>query len=194
MGDLDISEIIKIIGAILAVLSPWLNSSFQQRALVQKAKESEVIDKRVQVIERLLALDQHLSESEKAILETELADIVQDVIAERERERTAAGADVKTLPRWNRYILLYEQPNLKASVYRGFFWFFLAIGIFGALSMALLSDETTGLESDLGFAILGASFYVVISLFFRAAAVRQQKSAQARAKEKQDARTHPQEE
>jgi len=180
------------IAAVPALLAPWISSSLQRRGLARKAREVEVIEKRVQVIERLLNLDKHLSEEEKNTLQAELADIVQDIVVERVRERTAAGTDVGILPRWNQYLLLYEQPNLKASVYRGFYWFFLAIGIVGAFSISALSYETA--DPDMPFAIIGALFYVVIGLFFRKAAMRQQESAQAQAKEKQDARTHPKEE
>ena len=183
---MDISP--QIVGAAIAaippLLSPWFSSSFQQRGLTQKAKEAEVIEKRIQVIEQLLALGQHLSEEKKNILQAELANIVQDIVAERQREHAAVGTDVRILPWWNRYLLLYDQPTLRASVYRGIYWFFLFIGIFGAFSISVLSYESE--DPDLPFAIIGALVYVVIGLFFRAAAVRQQKRAQALAMEKSE--------
>lgn len=175
------------IAAIPAVLAPWISSSLQRRGLARKAREVEVIEKRVQVIERLLSLDQQLSEDKRNILQDELADIVHDIVAERAEERSVIGTDASKLPRWKRYLLFYSQPTLKASVYRGFYWLFL----FFVLIMLIFPfiEET---KEPLPVAIFGGLFYLAIGLTFRAAAVRQQKHAQALVKEKQDATTHSQ--
>lgn len=171
--------LVAIIGAIPVLLAPLIGSSLQRRDLAERAQEVEVLGKRVQLIERLLALDKHLSDERRKLLQVELADIAQDVVAERRKERAAGGTVVERLSFVHRSLLLYELPTTRASVYRGFFWFFLSIGVVGGFSGALLPSKSG--DSDWPFALIGGLLYIAIGLAFRGAAVRQHKRAQANA-------------
>ena len=172
---LQTEVLVAVIGAISALLAPRISFLLQRQGLSQKAKEVEVLDKRAQIIERLLALERHLSEARTKQLQAELAEIAQDVIAERARELAAGATVVERLSFLRRALLVYEQPTMRASVYRGFYWFFLSVALVGGLSVSLLpSVERLS-------AVIGGLFYVVIGLLFRSAARRQQKRTQARA-------------
>lgn len=171
--------LVAVIGAIPALLAPLISSSLQRQGFARKAKEVEVVEKRVQIIERLLTLEKHLSDERRKLLQIELADIAQDLVAERVRERASGGTVVERLPMLRRALLVYEQPTMKASVYRGFFWLFLSLGLLGGLFSSFLKYG----DADWPFAIIGGLFYIAIGLSFRAAALRQHKRAQASAAE-----------
>lgn len=170
---------VAIIGAIPALAAPLFGSLLQRRGSAQKTKDVELLEKRIQIIERLLSLDKHLSEERKKMLQAELADITQDLVADRVRERVAGGASVEHLSFQRRFFLNYEQPTTRASIYRGFFWFFFSICVLFAISMLSVAI-TEGLEEWPIFAT-GIVVYAMITLFFRSAAVRQLKRAQASA-------------
>jgi hypothetical protein len=120
---------VALIGAIPA-LATLFSSFLQQRGSAHRAKEVEMLDRRVQVIERLLTLEKHLSDERKKLLQTELADIAQDLVADRLRERAAGGTAVERLPMLRRFLLVYEQPTKRASTYRGFFGSFSRLAFF----------------------------------------------------------------
>lgn len=178
--DIPKEVVVAVIGAIPALLAPLVSSFLQRRGFAQKAKEVEVVDKQVQIIERLLSLEKHLSEEEKKLLQIQLADITQDIVQERKREQTVGETVVESLPIHHRWLLVYEQPTMRASVYRGFYWFFLAIVVLGGISASIASLQHG--DTDWPFAIIGGLFYVTIALAFRAAALRQQKLAKASAR------------
>ena len=93
------------IGAIPALLAPVISSFLQRRGFAQKAKEMDVVEKRVEIIERLLMLENNLSYERKRLLQVELADIAQDLVAERVRERAAGATVVARLPIHRRWLL-----------------------------------------------------------------------------------------
>lgn len=161
---------VAIISAAPALLAPLLSWILQYRGVAQKIRELDVLEKRIQVIERLNGIGDALPEESRRVLRAELAAITQDLIADREREHAAGSTIVSHLPNWRRLLLYYEQPTAKASIYRGCYWFCL----FGALSMI-----SVGFEGDtlLGAAIPGMIFYLFIGLLFRGAAMRQQNRA-----------------
>lgn len=173
--------VVALIGAIPALAAPLFSSLLQRRGAAQKSRDVELLEKRVNVIERLLALDKYLPDDHKAILRSELADITQDLVAERVRERAAGGTIVERLSVLRRFFLIYEQPTTRATIYRGFFWFFLFIAVGIPLSiipaMKLEGAETWPIT------FFGTAFYGMVALFFRSAAIRQQKRAQTAAAE-----------
>ncbi len=179
--DIPREVLVALIGAVPAMLAPLISSFMQRRGFAQKAREVEVAEKRVQIIERLLSLEEHLSEKSKKLLQTELADIAKDFVEERIRERSAVETVVESLPIRRRWLLAYEQPTLRASVYRGFFWFFLAIGCLGGISGIIVNLQYG--DKDWPFVMIGGLFYIAIGLAFRTAALRQQKRAQGSASE-----------
>lgn len=177
--DIPKEVLVAIIGAIPALAAPLLSSLLQHRGFAQRTKELELLEKRVQVIERLLVLEKHLSDERKKMLQTELADIAQDLVADRVRERAAGGTVVERLPMLRRFLLVYEQPTSRASAYRNFFWFFLSISVLGFFSVLFVGKTIE--SANWPIAAIGMLFYVMIGLFFRSAALRQQKRAQATA-------------
>lgn len=179
MDNVTAQVVVAVIGAIPVLLAPLITSLLQRQGFFQKAKEVEMIEKRVQIIEKLLALEEHLPDERKNMLKVELADIAQDLVAERVSVSVAGGAAVERLSFLGRAFLVYEQPTLRASIYRGFFWFFLSVGLLAGLSTALLGIESG--EMDWPVVVIGASLYIVIGLFFRAAALRQRKRVKASA-------------
>jgi len=177
--DIPKEVVVALIGAIPALLAPLVNSLLQRRGFAQSAKELEAVEKRIQITERLLTLEKYLSEDKRKLLRAELAAVAQDLVAERVREHAAGGTEVEGLPFLRRALLIYAQPTMRASVYRGFFWFFLFFGILGGVSASFVSLQSG--DTEWPFAVIGGLFYVVIGLFFRSAALRQQKRAQASA-------------
>lgn len=175
--DIPKEILVAVIGAVSALLAPLLSSFLQRSGNAQKAKELEVVEKQVQIIERLLTLEKYLSDERRKLLQTELADLAREVVAERVRERSPSATVVDRLPMWRRWFLAYEQPTMRASVYRGFFWFFLVIGVLGGTLGTMGSLQTGG--ADWPFAVIGGLFYLAIGLAFYFAALRQQKQAEA---------------
>jgi len=184
---MDKEVVAAIIATIPAVLAPLASFWLQRQGFTYKAKELDVIEKRVQLIERLLALEGQLSAERRSALQQELADIARDLVAERSRERTAGATAVEQFSAWRRLLLAYEQPTMKASVYRGFFWFFLGLSV-----LVVFSSWTIGIESgdeqpgdgvwmSAGIALSGLVLYGGIGAIFRSAALRQHKQARASA-------------
>ena len=171
--------VVALIGAIPALAAPLLSSLLQRRGAAQRTRDVELLEKRVQIIERLLALDTHLSDERKKMLHAELADIAQDLVADRVRERVAGGTAIERLSILRRFFLIYEQPTTRASIYRGFFWVFFSFCVLGPLSILSLR-KTEGVKVW-ALAATGVVFYAMIGLFFRSAGVRQQKRAQTTA-------------
>lgn len=184
MDNVTTQVVVAIIGATPVLLAPLVTSLLQRQGYAQKAKEVEMIEKRVQIIERLLALDEHLSDERKNLLKVELADIAQDLVAERSRVSVAGSMAVERLSFLSRTLLVYEQPTLRASVYRGFFWFFLSVGLLVALVAPFADMQSENTDMNWPFAVFGALFYVVIGLLFRSAALRQHKRVKAGAAER----------
>lgn len=177
---------VAIIGVIPALAAPLFSSLLQRRGAAQKTRDVELLDKRVQIIERLLILDKHLSDERKKMLQAELANIAQDLVADRVRERIAGGVSVEHLSILRRFFLIYEQPTTRASIYRGFFWFFFIVSVFPSFPILFFTFSEQGIEGIVTALFPIASmfiFYGMIALFFRSAAVRQQKRAQTAAAE-----------
>ena len=164
--------LIAIIGAVPAIAAPLISSLIQRRGAAQKTIEVELLEKRVQVIERLLSLDKHLTDDRTILLQEELAEITQDLISDRVKERLGKETVIDSLSTIRRFFLIYVQPTIKASVYRGFFWFFCFIATFGSISVLLLGSELYDHEI-LMTTIFGLVFYGGIGLLFRSAAIRQ---------------------
>ena len=183
--DIPKEVVVAMIAAIPGLAAPLFSSLLQKRGLAQRTKEVEMLEKRVQVIERLLMLEKHLSDERKKMLQIELADIVQDMVADRVRERAAGGTVVERLPMLHRVFLVYQQPTTRASVYRGFFWVLISIGIFTPFSAIAVAFSEEVTANDLPYLLIvyigGSLFYVMLGLVFRSAALRQQKQAQAAA-------------
>jgi hypothetical protein len=173
MDNIPTQVVVAIIGATPALLAPLVTSLLQRRGSAREARELETIEKRVLIIERLLALEKHLPDGRKKLLQDELADIAQDLVTKRTRDFAVADTVVERLSFLKRVFLVYQQPTLSASVYRGFFWFFFSFGILGSLSTFLVGVQSD--DPDWPFAIIGALLYIVIGLLFRAAALRQRK-------------------
>jgi hypothetical protein len=167
--------LVAIIGAVPAIAAPPISWLLQHRGDAQKAREVEALERRVQLIERLLALEKHLSDERKKMLQAELAHIAEDLVADRARERAAGETVVEGLPKLRRLLLLYDQPTARASVYRALFWILVGFPLFGAVSVVSLPETTT----EWPVFALGMSVYLVVGLLFRSAAVRQQKRARA---------------
>jgi hypothetical protein len=167
----DIS--IAIITAIPLLMSPLMSFLFHRWGLARKVKEIELCEKRVRIIERLLTLEKHVSDSDEArnLLQIERAAILQKLGAERVRECNACETVVERLSIMRRTLLLYQQPTMKASIYRGFFWFFFSFGVLGILFMSFAVWQFGKKEDWL--LPLGGLVYVAIGLLFRAIALRQ---------------------
>jgi len=166
--------VVAIIGAIPALAAPLVSSLIQRQGDAQKTRGVELLEKRVQIIERLLSLDKYLSNDRAILLQEELDDIAQDLIADRVKERLVSGVVVDKISTLRRFLLIYEQPTIKASVYRGFFWFFCFITTVGGTSVLLLGSEFYEYEIMMT-TLFGLIFYGGIGLLFRSAAIRQQK-------------------
>src|SRR5262245_23642275 len=160
-----------------AFLAALINYLSQHVGLARKTNEIEVVVKRVQLIEELLKLD--LSDETRNPLKNELTYTAKHLIAERARERTAIDTDFEGLPILRRALLVYQQPTLRASVYRGLFWLFLSISVWVCLSVLVV---VLSIGSPVWpIALFGGVVYFAISLVFRALAIHQLKLAKARA-------------
>jgi hypothetical protein len=180
--------------AIAAVLAPLIIFLLERRGLARKAKEIEVVEKRVQIIDRLLTLEKHLPDETKNQLPIELANIAQKLVAqnrvaEQVRERIAHETSVQRRPIWRRFLLVYPLPTIRAHIYRGVFWFLLLLSVlflsYGLLQTRHLPGRFMLLCTPGGFTMLVLPslvvllFNVVIGLQFRGAALRELKRFQA---------------
>ena len=168
-----ITAIIAATPGLVGIIVSWI---LQHQESARSVKQIDTLYKRVQVIERLLTLEKHLTDERRDILITELAEIAEDLVTERVKERTAGAKTLELMPRLRRWLLLYDQPTWKASLYRAFYWIFTffigGMGSFVTFSMPIADWDRPFLVF---FPIL---FYVAIGIIFRSAAVRQQKQAQ----------------
>ncbi|HUJ42279.1 MAG TPA: hypothetical protein VLW52_01605 [Opitutaceae bacterium] len=170
-----------VIGAVPVVAAPLVGWLLEHRGDSQRSKKLESLDKRAQLVERLLALDKHLTDERRQMLEAELVYIEHDLVADRVREHAAGTTMVERLSVLRRFLLLYDQPTRKASIYRGFFWAFLFCGFLGAGSALLTLANAKPEEPHWPTAIFVLLFYSGIGLICRAAARQQLKRAQAAA-------------
>lgn len=173
--------VIAIIGTIPAIAAPLISWLLPHRGFARRTRDLEALGKKVQLIERLVGLEEHLSEQQKKMLWAELADIAEDLVADRARVRSAVRMEVKGLSKLRLFLLLYDQPTTRASVYRVLFWSLWVFGLLGGLSLLTLTiagkSDLDGRE--LPIAMLGTMFYLGLGLIFRSAARKQQKRARA---------------
>lgn len=171
--------LIAIVGAAPAVLAPLISWVFTRMGVNSKSMELELLERQVGLIQKLGALEDDLLGQQKERLRTEVAEIVHDLVVDRERERKSGGTDTRGF-RWvKRFLLLYEQPNLRASIYRLMFW---ALSIFGLfVSVSVLAGNRELGPDWLAVFSFGAILYIGSALLFRAAARRQQNRARERA-------------
>ena len=120
-----------------------------------------------------------ITDEEKKIIRAELAYIAMDLVADRTRERAAGKMEVKLLSPVRRFLLLYEQPTTRASVYRALFWILSAFGLFsGILTLMMPYQLEPGISAPKwSMALFGMLFYLGIGYLFRSAARRQLKRA-----------------
>ena len=88
---------------------------------------------------------------------------------------SSLGKGIETSARWRRWFLLYEQASLKGSTYKVLFYIFLMFSVTVVIPLSSVASEPTfalGPAERILFALLGAGFYLLIALGFRAAAVR----------------------
>jgi hypothetical protein len=163
--------IVALIGLASATLVPFVSSLLQRRNFDERSGEAGLLEKRVQLIERLLANRRHLPETDRTKLEKELAHIVEQVVELHSTERERAEPQTESLSWWRRALLVYEQPNLKASIYRWGFWIFTGIGLLGGT--ATVSSDSVA--NDTFYAVLGGLLYIAIGWALRSAAVRQKR-------------------
>jgi len=163
--------------ALLALFVTWL---LENRGTSRRLKHVTELEKRVQVIEKILALGNPLTADFQKRLRDELTEIGQDLFANRDQERTAGKTSVERLGRLRRWLLFYPQPSLSAHIYRVLYWFFLSVSLLIALAIVLTLFG--GQKSPESYWILPALlFYPFIAYLFYAAARRQQRRAQAMA-------------
>jgi hypothetical protein len=167
--------IVALIGLASATLVPFVSSLLQRRNFDERSGEAGLLERRVRLIERLLANGKHLPEADHAKLEAELTHIVQQVVERHSIERESAEPKLESLSKWRRLLLAYEQPNLKASIYRGGFWVFTAIGLLGGTA----TISSNNVANDTFYAVLGGLLYVAIGSVLRSAAVRQSRRSHA---------------
>src|SRR5262245_16172465 len=176
-----------IIAAIPALLVPLLSPLMQRLGFARQEKEIGVFQKRLQIIEQLLTLEKHLSDETRNLLTNELADIAHDLVADRGRERSAVKTVLHRLSIFERFLLIYPQPTMRAFIYRGMFWFLLSLGVLFIISVfidpiinAFVYEGALYFDPSkiFPFASIGA-FYVAIGLLFRGLALRQLKRSQA---------------
>jgi len=166
------------VGAVPALLALFVTWILENRGSSQRLKHVTELEKRVQVIEKLLSLENSLPADFQEMLRVELTEIAQDLVANRVQERTAGETSVERLGRLRRWFLVYAQPSLSAHIYRALYWLFLAVVLFAALG--ILIEGTMRPELVLPLAV-GLLVYLLIAYLFRTAALRQQKRAQATA-------------
>ncbi len=176
-----------IIGAVPVVAAPLVAWMLDRRGEAKGIRRLEALEKRVQVIDRLLALDKHLTDERRETLEAELANIAQDLVADRAREHAAGKTAVERLTIVQRLLLLYDQPNRRASIYRGFFWAFLFCAFLGSGSALLTFSNEKPEQSPWPTALFVFLFYFVIALMCRQGAKQQLRRAQMSASRSQKA-------
>src|SRR5262249_49762950 len=107
-----------IITAIPAIVVPMVSFLLERNGIAARIRETKLFEKRVQLIERLLANGSAVGVDERKQLEDELRHVVQQVLERQADSRSAVKSNVDTMDWWQRWLLLYEQPNSKASVFR----------------------------------------------------------------------------
>lgn len=121
---------------IPAILAPFIAWFLSQRGVGRQSREFEWLLRRTELVERLrklLGSRDTANVRYEAALNAEVDDIIGDLSAlrepEREEERLARTIELKRLPRWRSFLLLYKQASLIASIYRGLFYFFIFLGV-----------------------------------------------------------------
>ncbi len=158
-----------------AVLAPAVGWFLSQRGVARRIKEFEHLLKRMELVERLRSLQEYKGQTKSQFRETldaEVSNIVAGLAELREAEHPIHITAVEVKPRWRRFLLLYKQASLKGAIYKGLFYTFLLFSVMTAVSFATLTSLEVVVASRIFYSIFAGVFYLIPSLLFRAAAVR----------------------
>jgi hypothetical protein len=170
----------KAVGSVLPlVVTPIVTWLFSLRAASRRSAELDWLVRRVEVVERVDNL-QRLAGSPgtyRQLVDAELKDVLEDLAALRAQQTAASSlaGGTEKFGKWRRWFLTYEQASMKGSVYKVLFYIFLAFSVTVVIPLSSVASDPTlalGHAERVLFALLGAGFYLVLALSFRAAAVR----------------------
>lgn len=168
--------VVALIGLVSATIVPFMSSLLQRRSFDERAGEVGLLEKRVQLAERLLANAQYLEAKDRKTIEATLTQVARQLADQHRVESDSQKPKLESLSWWRKLLLAYEQPNLKASIYRAGYWIAIGFGLLGGVSATVVSEKS----EDLKFAVIGGLFYIGIGFLWRSAAVRQKRHADSK--------------
>lgn len=164
-----------LIPLLPAVLAPAVGWFLSQRGVARRIKEFEHLLKRMELVERLRSLREYKGQTKSQFRETldaEVSNIVAGLAELREAEHPVHITAVEVKSRWRRFLLLYKQASLKGAIYKGLFYTFLLFSVTVIITFAIIPWEGGMIANQVFSLIFGGVFYLIPSLLFRAAAVR----------------------
>jgi hypothetical protein len=161
--------------AVIAPLIAWLTST---RATSRRSSELDFLLRRIELVERVQKIQGQTTTGSTRVLTAEVQDIVEDLTNLRLGTTLHAPTMVQDQPsRWRRWILAYDQPSRKGSVYKLFFYILVVFGILGGIGTLTSGLDTSpgapGMLEQTVIRVLGVSVYLGIGLAFRYAAIRE---------------------
>ncbi|WP_345971006.1 hypothetical protein WCX72_04055 [Sulfurimonas sp. HSL1-6] len=162
--------IVGIIAAIAGLLSPVIGWLLNRQGISRRTRELESLKSRIDFIEKLSKSKEHhtqLDDDIEKLTLREMKAVLAEVDALSEAGRAMISFSGSELNKWQRLTLSYEQISLKGRVYKGLFYafsFFSFSGVLASLSVAT--------KEEIVFTFIGGSFYLIIALVFRSAAIR----------------------
>ncbi len=175
---IDDPVLVRVLLIILpAAVTPIITWLFSLHAASRRSSELEAIVRRVEVVERVQNLQSQVGspESYRQLLDAELRDILTDLAELRGPQTRPSSLEHEgtTVSRWRAWLLVYEQASWKGSLYKVLFYVFMFSAVAGGAGLASVgSDPSFGPVERIIIPLVGAGFYVVIALAFRAGAVR----------------------
>ncbi len=175
---IDDPVLVRVLLIILpAAVTPIITWLFSLRAASRRSSELDAIARRVEVVERIRNLQSQAGSPEtyRQLLDAELHDILTDLAELRGPQTRPSSLEHEgtTVSKWRSWFLGYEQASWKGSLYKVLFYLFMFLAIAGAAGLASVgSDPSFGYAGRIVLPFVGAGFYVVIALAFRAGAVR----------------------
>src|SRR5258706_4008395 len=164
-----------MIPAVIAPLIAWLTST---RATSRRSSELDFLLRRIELVERVQKIQGQTTTGSTQALTAEVQDIAEDLTNLRLGTTLHASTMVQDQPsRWRRWILAYDQPSRKGSVYKLFFYIFVVFGILGGIGSLTSGLDTgpgaPGMLEQTVVSVLGVCVYLGLGLAFRYAAIRE---------------------
>ncbi len=169
--------IIALLPFIPGLLAPLILWVLSQRGMAKRAKELESLHSRMELVEKLRVsreLNLEVDERNRDVLNMEVTDILYDLEALRGDDDHESSLEPVKLTILRRATLLFRQRSVKGKVYKGVYYFCLFFVIIGGAGITVEFISSGSLETYFT-GLLGAAFYLVLGLFFRAGAVRDYK-------------------